>query len=474
MPHGCPLDSTRGLKPLDFGCEGVTGSVDAHGRLIVLNTYHPQHGYVTLTTADPFPEDQRYNPAAVRAYRAGLARLSGFGPQANHSVVRREAALLAGAIPSVKTVFEHGTQTEMIAWAHGGGAFQQWKISEKSRWRGRLSLQRCAYTQLTEGGPVPMPPIETLARLADGVLAIENPMLEWAAAIAGFPAGEHWERRAAGPIEIDIAGEGESTTLVYGFGPTAAAAQDAARRLALNPLADLDSEMDRWQQVLGNLASSHLAVQRGISYGLMLAVPVGETRCILTDHMLLPLSWNRDAYYVARTLLDRQPDLVRRHLLWLFEVAQRSSGAWGRCYLANGRIKDAAFQLDQQLYPLLELAEYVQATQDHTTWERLRPAIMPVITTLLDRKAAHGWLFPTDETPADDPLTLPYHFSSHILMWFTLRKIASLLNDPRLSDTAEAVRGAAREHFTVNKDGQTLFAYATDGAGNFHLYHDAN
>jgi hypothetical protein len=54
-------------KPLDFGAYGVNGSLDSFGRLIALNTFHPRHGYVTLTSADPFPEPERYNPAAVRA-----------------------------------------------------------------------------------------------------------------------------------------------------------------------------------------------------------------------------------------------------------------------------------------------------------------------------------------------------------------------------------------------------------------------
>ena len=144
---------------------------------------------MSLTTADPFPEDQRYNPAAVRRYRAGLAQLDGFGPLETGKVIRRAASLLADAIPQVRLTFEDGRQAVMTAWAQGGGAFQRWEFDATPTWRGRLSLQRCAYTQLTEGGPVPMPAIETAARFGEGVLTIENPALPWAVAIAGFPAG---------------------------------------------------------------------------------------------------------------------------------------------------------------------------------------------------------------------------------------------------------------------------------------------
>ncbi len=473
---GRALDSARHIKPLDFGADGVIGSVDASGRLIALNTFHERAGFVTLTTADPFSESQRYNPEAVRYYRAGLALLDGFGPQFASPVTRRAARLLADAIPQVRLTLAEGALATMTAWAGGGGAFQRWTVNAPYRWRGRLSLQRCAYTQLTEGGPLPTPPVQAHARFADGALTIENPALGWAAAIAGLPAGSSWERRADGPLEIALPGAAGTTTLVYGFGPTAAEARAAAKRLAQGAAADLPAVCEAWRARFDG-APDNLIVRRGLGYGLMLAVPVGEARCILTDHMLLPLSWNRDAYYVARALLSWQPalaEVVRRHLLWMFEVAERPNGDWGRCYLANGQIKDAAFQLDQQLFPLLELAEYVAETGDRATWERLRPAVGPLVEMLLARKAARAWLFPTDETPADDPVALPYHLSSHILLWHTFRQVAALGADARLAGIAEDVRRTVFERFAAAHDGQMLYAYATDGAGRFHFYHDAN
>ena len=470
------LDPAGGIKPLDFGLDGVIGSVDANGRLIALNTFHPRHGFVTLTAADPFPEDRRYDPAEVRRYRARLAGLEGFGPAAVGTARERAAALLSGALPRVRLALDDGSQAGMIAWASSGGAFQRWTLEEAAPWRGRLSLQRCAYTQLTEGGPVPMPACAITGRFEDGVLTIENPALPWAAAIAGFPPGDPWERRADGPLEVDIAGRAGTTTLVYGFGPTAGAAREAAARLASDPAASLDRTAADWASALAGLPDDR-AVRRALAYGRMLAVPVGEARCILTDHMLLPLSWNRDAYYVARAMLQHDrglADIVRRHLLWMFEVAERPDGLWGRCYLANGQIKDRAFQLDQQLFPLLELADYVRATRDRATWDRLRPAALELLDRLLERRAPGAWLFPTDETPADDPVALPYHFSSHILMWHTLREIARLTGDAAQLTLADDVRRAALEAFAAARDGARLYAYAADGAGRVHFYHDAN
>src|SRR5690606_18115059 len=64
------LNPADGVKPLDFGADGIIGSIDRNRRVVALNTYHPQHGFVTLTAADPFDEARRYDQAAVRDYRA--------------------------------------------------------------------------------------------------------------------------------------------------------------------------------------------------------------------------------------------------------------------------------------------------------------------------------------------------------------------------------------------------------------------
>lgn len=463
-------------KPADFGGEGVTGSLDADGRLIALNSYHPEQGYITLTAAEPFPEAERYNPAAVRAYRASLAGLRGFGYQFDAPVVRREVTLLESAVPCVRLVFEGGGTAEVITLARAEGAVQLWNVQGiVPVWRGRLSLQRCAYTQLTEGGPLPLPPLEMRVRREGGGLVIENSALGAAVVMLGCEAGPPQEQRARQPVTI-LPGTGQSgrSALVYGIGATVeAAAQNAHRLLQAAGSRLLDETLAAWRGRWQGVPDDPL-VRRGLAYGLMMAVPVGESVCLLTDHMLLPLSWNRDAYYVARALLSRGGDMagiVRRHLLWMFETAERPSGVWARCYLANGRVKDAAFQLDQQLFPLLQLAEYTLETGDRVTFTRLLPHVAPVLAAL-SRRAGQGGLFPTDETPADDPIALPYHLSSHILFWRTLTLLSRL--GAAGEHEAQRLRQAINEHFIVQYDGARLYAYAVDGAGRHHLYHDAN
>ncbi len=475
------LWESHGYKPLDFGADGVTGSVDQNGRILALNCYHPQYGYVTLTSAPPFPEAERYNPAAVRKYRADLVNLEGFGLQFDAEIISRHPNLWDDVIPSDELSYVDG-DADIWTFACEGGVIQLWNISGMGGhtlcWSGQLSLQRSAYTQLTEGGPIPMPPVETHAHFKSGLLTIQNPALGWAAAVAGLPAGDEWQQEADSPISVQLKyPEIKDVVLAYGVGPTVQVASENAQRLLANEKSLYAKIRAQWKKLNLDQYADSAELQRGLTYSLMMAVPVDEGVCFLTDHMILSLSWNRDSYYTARALLGVNPesnDLVRRHLIWLFEQAERRDGAWGRCYLANGKIKDGAFQLDQQLFPLLELAEYVSEADDWATFKRLQPHIKPLIDMLMVRKAPDAMLFPTDETPADDPIALPYHLSSHILFWRVLTELIDLHPERHYKAMIEQLRQDIDRAFIAEHNGKRLYVYATNGAGKHHFYHDAN
>lgn len=487
------LIPAAGGKPLDFAGGGLTGSVNHDGRLTALNAYHPVHGYVTLTAALPFPEAERYNPAAVRAYRAGLTALEGFGLAFASPIVGREAWLIEDAVPHLRLMLADGATAECTTFIPADqpiGAVQLWRFSRPDvtvRLSGRVSLQRCAYTQLTEGGPLPIPSHETrpFHTRPGGPLGLENTALGWATVLSAgdaIPNGDGTLALAGVPPA------GTEFTLFIAPGSTPDEAEANWRKLAGDapPIELLRRTLDHWQACWTDWPhTAHpldAVLRRALVYALACAVPApGRTApdalCLLTDHQLLPLSWNRDSYYAALALLrwrGEMADLVRRHLLWLFEVAERPGEAWGRSYLANGRQKDPIFQLDQQIFPLLELADYTDATGDHATLSRLRRHIGPILTMLRARQDAASGLLPTAETPADDPIAMPYHLSSHILLWHTLRRLGRLLADADLITWAGQLHAATRQHFTAEFRGRTLFAYLTDGHGRYHFYHDAN
>src|SRR5690606_31135239 len=150
-------------------------------------------------------------------------------------------------------------------------------------------------------------------------------------ALVGLEGGSPQSISADTPVELVLPARDGHTVLVYGFGPNIERALRQAQRIRAGVEqrgADqlLHEAASIWQRRLVNIPEDPL-VRRGLVYCAQLAVPVGDTVCLLTDHMLLPLSWNRAAYYMALALLSwnlpETRDLVRRHLYWMFEQAER-------------------------------------------------------------------------------------------------------------------------------------------------------
>jgi hypothetical protein len=434
--------------------------VSGTGRLLSVGITHPEHGRVVLTDAPPFPEDRRGDPAAVRAYRAALADPGRAGAGFAFAAESSEARLRDDRTPVARgaagdaaweiTTFAPAGRAGIVQLVRGTGT------PPDGTWTGTLRLGRAAYTQLTEGGPLrPEPTAPETAREGD-LVTIHDPALGAAAALVVRPPaldegdqtdGTGWTAVAAAAIATDLA-----------------AAATEALALASNAAALLAAEGPQTSSPMPALAALPWPVRRAVHYALdCAATRVRDgTVAILADHELLPLVWTRDAYFVC-ALLDALPpsdavrEVVPSFVRWLYTVAERPGGWWPRSSLASGQAKDRAFQLDQQLYPVL-LA--------HRTGLFAAEAAA-VLDKLLARRAAFG-LVATEETPADDRLTQPYHFSSHVLLWHALATAGHL--------EAEAVRHATLHHFSAPRDAEVGFAYAIAGPDRAGArdYHDAN
>lgn len=191
----------------------------------------------------------------------------------------------------------------------------------------------------------------------------------------------------------------------------------------------------------------------------------------------------------ARLYQDKIRTVVKGHLNWVFHDAKRPQRLWHRSYLATGVPKDGPiFQLDQQCYPLIELCDAVEFISDLKDFAReiLHESTIPDIVALLaEKRDPHCGLYPTDETPGDDPVVFPFHFSSHVLVWYVFRRLAELqkklgdtdsLQASQLDNLANATYAATVKHFlATNPKTQTpMFAYLTDGSQHHVFYHDAN
>ncbi|KAJ4397768.1 hypothetical protein N0V93_002005 [Gnomoniopsis smithogilvyi] len=271
---------------------------------------------------------------------------------------------------------------------------------------------------------------------------------------------------------------------------------------------------------------------------LPIKTPDSQSCAVIPDHIALPLGWPRDNYWQMRLLsmfcrscsegLFQRRDshhedkaweyyihslsILEGHLRWLFEVAKVEADVheearhfWRRSYLINGQPKDASvYQLDTQLYPFLQLCEYCNndatVEQQPANKELVESLIKTktfsnVLVDLLSRQDPATGLFLTDETPADDDTSdYPFHLSSNILAWHTLRKLAGLLGDTRglpqavidprhLTRVADKVFDGILENLVCrcqDGSGELIFAYGLDPSRpkddptRHRHYHDGN
>lgn len=177
------------------------------------------------------------------------------------------------------------------------------------------------------------------------------------------------------------------------------------------------------------------------------------------------------------------------HLNWVFTQAKRPHGFWHRSYLVTGQPKDSSiFQLDQQCYPLLELCDYLEYfPEDRTAVQKIvnSGTVREILTLLKAKQDACTGLWLTQESPGDDPIIYPFHFSSHVLLWRTFSRLRDLFaqlsssmkkESTELDCMAVALRKRIMQAFTFEheKYGRKIFAYLVDGHGQHTFYHDAN
>ena len=467
---GAELDRRKSYKPLDVGNGIVSGTLAPNGRLLSLGMAHAVIGRLWLTATEPFPESSRGDEDAVRRHRAALAAPD--RPSFGLSLldVAADAFLDEDSVPHGIHEDESGRiEVWTVAPTGRTGLAQLIRITAGPkarpvvpRWSGRPRLGRADYTQITEGGTIPHPPVAPKEGRDGPVLWIDDRVLD--AAVAVVPPE---------PVEI-AAGARAELILAVALGRDLQATIAEARAISRDGARLVADEMRARQAMWAGLGldndQAH-EIRRGVAYALDCAASriSDNVVAIITDHEILPLVWTRDAYYICRALLSAGPTdsrvraAVDGFIAWLFDVAERPDGAWPRASLASGQAKDVAFQLDQQLYPLLLVADHVRSTGETVMRERYGDACRATLDWLLRRRSPFG-LVPTAETPADDPLRQPYHFSSHVLLWHVLRAFEH--------PAAEEIRTATLEHFAV----EGRFAYAVTGPrgeGARH-YHDAN
>ena len=421
---------------------------------------------------EPFA-GSRFDQPAVRAYRESLAdpKRPSFGfdllDADPSSVWLAEDSFPRAIVERPEGRFE----SIIVAPSGRRGAVQIVRIKAQMEirgptWTSTMRLGRAEYTQLTAGGPLPEAQSHNRTSMhqrdnwPDSLFLIEDRALGAAATIAATYA-----EIAAGTETVAI--------LVVALGIDPMTTMTDAHELARDAETLVEQHLSERQKFWTGLdlaGPDARPGRRGVSYAIDCAASrTGDAVAILADHEILPLVWTRDAYYVCRALLavgPRDPRiaaLVEGFIRWTFEAAETVDGWWPRASLASGAAKDPAFQLDQQLFPLLLIADHARLTGVASLRERYAKSCASVIERLLAARSPFG-LIATAETPADDPLVQPFHFSSHVLLWRVLAAFDHA--------AAPEVRDATLRHFA--SEGRFAYAVAGPDAANARHYHDAN
>ncbi|RYP10167.1 hypothetical protein DL765_008200 [Monosporascus sp. GIB2] len=430
-------------KSADIGQGGVSLSTDPLGRILQLSTFHAEHGIVVAVPFEQFDGTKYYDPKYVRSYRTRMLQhieegKGGFGLD-----------VAENADPGCAQI-----------------------ITRRYAFKLCLSLNRASYGQLTEGGPIPLPPSRnTLCRTTESIFNVTNPylgaQLEGSVEVDGTAISlDTLSEQTVDNAPLDSCVSGKIDVAPYATVTLRArfrlSSQPGVNALSSTALHHEPQIMQETQSWVSEQRCTTYIIRSNVDYILgNCAIPVSNTEvAIVTDHVALPLAWNRDNY-----------------------------GFWHRSYLVTGKPKDQRiFQLDQQCYPLLELCDYLDCFPLEVDFvARLADSgvIADILEVVASKRDAETGLWPTDESPGDDAVTLPHHFSSHVLLWRTYTRLRDLWSSikpfdnaeiRRLNDMATEIRDRTLRSFTTRhpKSEKSMFAYLTDGHGEHTFYHDAN
>jgi hypothetical protein len=443
----------RNRKPRDAG-NGLLAASFTEKAILAVTRPHPQAGMIELTGAREFSEEhERGIEAQVRAYRAHLANDA-------------SAALQLFSDAPVTLEADANATGPGLAWtARSSRALS-------ARFHGRL--QRPPYAEITDIQPPQRLPQDTTFEVNGPQLTLRSAALSADATItASSLAGSvHW-------AEIDGAYECHTPAGITGELSLSIEIQVAGGLRVPRGGTHVVAATD------GDLCNRASQAARTYALGCCALDITEDQTCIVTDHRLLPLSWTRDAYFIALPLLlhgkpgSVEEDVLRRHLNWLFGPA-RAQGPWMRSHLTGGQIKDPGLQADQQLYPILELVDFRRRfgrwpSTDLTHWQRgITAAFKDLVVS------PETGLLVSEENPADDPAEYPHNFSTQVLFSEVLSRLGETadelgLNGADFSRKARKVREQSKALFRVDTaSGGTAYAYEVDGNGGHRLYADAN
>lgn len=289
--------------------------------MLQLSGFHPEHGIMVAAPYEQFDGTRFYEPKYVRAYRARMLKMiqlgrPGFGLRLEGTPLNVSIEICNLNIASIKYQFQKDISVAVTLMVdETGSVTQSMTISstalEATKIRYILdmgiSINRASYGQLTEGGPIPIPPLENELRILDHGRRYTI-------------ANRHLGACLNGSLEIDdipvelinianetFVGTPVAVSLSDMIKLPANASRSLTARFRLIPDATIKErfEIPRSERLPGigfsqNWITSEnhalFILRRNLEYILgNCTIPVSDTEvALITDHVALPLGWNRD------------------------------------------------------------------------------------------------------------------------------------------------------------------------------------
>lgn len=471
---------TDGVKPLDVGNKGVTASINPDGRIVTVNAYHPDAGFITAQTVprtiyDAAAAQRRFWEPAMPDYDT-----NGFGLEFFSKVIKREFYLVEDVVPFIRLTFQNGVIGECLTYATletPVGIAQDWRFSKAG-----ISAQTSGLLWIQQANTDDTAPVNPSA---DSVLTGEVNRTVHFATYTHLPATlvvqsrlEKYKKHNFVAIQKNrLSPKTKAFTLSLGLAHEESYARAAQRAASnLNPGTLLTRWKKRWQRAT-IVNGIDLPQKRAMANALRSFVPVDdEAVAIAADNATA--TNNRDAYYMTAPLLNWSYEtrhLVRGHLVWLYDRAQRDENRWGTVYNPNGNQADDTYAVDQQIYPLLLLADYVQQTGDTELFTEFQPLVDDTLNMLASTTDETTGLLPSaDAEDTIDPETMPYDLPTHLLLWQALTQLDSITQSGDYAERAQGLQTVIDDQFLIEHEGKPMYAFATDGQGNHTLYTDPN
>jgi len=188
--------------------------------------------------------------------------------------------------------------------------------------------------------------------------------------------------------------------------------------------------------------------------------------------------WDRDSMlWSFPSVLQIDPQYAREMLDYVFRRQIRNIGTHSR-YI-DGTLLEPGFELDELCAPVIALHRYLEKTQDYNYLKEdyVQKGLKRILTLLETHQHPEVTLFDTFLLPSDDETPQHYVTYDNVLVWkmFHCRAdfkkwTGNLVQSEFYSDKANQVKKAIWTHCLMEYEGNTIFAWSTDLAGNSRFY----